>query len=117
MTESKLTVTNRPRGIFEEEDSLELEEKEQARQEKNLDDALAGVMSSEQGRRAMAWILSLTGEEDSTTDMDPMKMMCRSARRDVGLLIRTRLMNCNLKNELRLMKDEEDDRRGRCNDN
>lgn len=100
------------RGLFAEEDARAEEERQRQLEEKKLDSAFAWVMQSESGRKAVNWILSLTGEADSVTALDPMKMMLQSARRDVGLQILERLKAAGLDQQLFKMQEENDGRRG-----
>ncbi len=99
-------------GLFAEEDERAEEERLRKIEEKKLDAAFAGVMQSASGRKAMAWILSLTGEADSVTSLEPMRMMLQSARRDVGLQLRARLLAAGLGELVNLMQEENDGRRG-----
>ncbi len=100
------------RGLFAEEEERAEEERRRQIEEKKLDDAFAWVMQSESGRKVVYWILSLTGEGDSVTALEPMKMMLQSARRDVGLQIRERLKAAGLDKQLFEMQEENDGRRG-----
>lgn len=99
-------------GLFAEEDARAEEERQRRIEEKKLNSAFAGVMQTVSGRKAMAWILSLTGEKDSVTSLEPMRMMLQSARRDVGLQIRARLQAAGLGEQIYLMQEENDGRRG-----
>lgn len=74
-------------GIFEElDEEQKLNEGRKAQQQK-LKNAINTVMGMKEGRYMVAWILGVTELDESTTSLNPMAMMQRSARRDVGLEI------------------------------
>ena len=87
-------------GIFAELQAKEELERKRKLEEKRLDNAFASVLSTSSGRKVLNWILRLTGLEESCTSTDPMQMMALSARRDIGLQIRTRLKSAGLIGQL-----------------
>lgn len=104
MTETM--ADTRMQGIFEEEEARAEEERLRKQEEKKLDNALKSLMETEFGRRAMHWVLSITGQADSVTSTDPMRMMLLSARRDVGLDILRRLRSAGLEEQINSMREE-----------
>ena len=62
--------------------------------EKRIRNDLTGVLSTKAGRRAVAYLLSLTGLAASSSHSDPILMAIASGRRDVGLEIADALERC-----------------------
>lgn len=54
---------------------------------KEVEKAIVEVMSTQQGRRVLAWVLAQTGYKNSVSFRDPMAMALASGKRDVGLTI------------------------------
>lgn len=84
-------MTKDMEDFFEELEKEEERKKEAEQREKALNNDLISTMSTKQGRKSIAWILSLTGFESSVTSLDPMAMAMASARRDVGLAIKQKI--------------------------
>lgn len=86
-----IAVMETDHGIFEEEKRKEREREEASRKAKDLDIALASVMSTKAGRSAVAWMISVTACDASITCDNALRMAAMSGRRDVGLQILSRL--------------------------
>ena len=54
---------------------------------KEVEKAIIEVMSTSQGRKVLAWVLSQTGYKNSVSSRDPLTMALASGKRDVGLVI------------------------------
>lgn len=76
---------------FEELERREAAEKALREREKRLDADLTGVMSTKSGRRAMAFVLNVSGFAESCSHADQHLMAIASGRRDVGIEISRRL--------------------------
>ena len=97
-------------GIFAEEDDREERERREEQKALILGEALSAVMSTESGRRSMAWLLELTGVDESVTASNDRAMLYASAQRDIGLEIRHRLLSA-CPSYFELMEKESDERR------
>lgn len=107
--DSDLTIGS---GIFGEEDKQQERFERERERLIQLKEACTKVMSTEEGRRFVAWVIELAGVEDSVTSMDPQSMLYRSAQRDLGLTLRTFLKE-TCPNLLKTLEEEAD---GRSND-
>lgn len=79
-------------GIFAEMDAREQAEKKEAEAFRRIQAGLVECMGTPASRAAVAWLLRLTGVDESVTSVDPMRMMQASAKRDVGLALREALL-------------------------
>ena len=93
-------------GLFAEEDEQREAERIREREQKDFENALASVMATTYGRKVIFRILALTGVNGSVTSTDPMAMMARSARRDVGLELLDQLKRARLDEALLRMEKE-----------
>ena len=101
-----MTGMNEDIGLFARQEQEEKLRKAQEAQRKELEKAIADVMSTKQGRRVMSWILSITGLKSSVTSTNPMTMAIASARRDVGISISQAIENICPESYLLMNKEE-----------
>lgn len=74
------------------------------------ENAIKSVMGSKEGRETLAWILSLTGQDESVTSNDALRMATLSGRRDVGLEVLRTLNRVAPEQVLTMYKEQNDGR-------
>lgn len=75
---------NNPFEAYEEQQKA----REQAKlEEKKLQNALRVILTTEDGRRVLSWVMALTGMGGSVSSTDALRMALASGRRDVGVEI------------------------------
>ena len=97
-------------GIFAEEEAVEDRARKEAQRAVVLGESISNVMGSESGRLVMAWLLDLTGLDESVSAGNDRAMLYASAQRDLGLEIR-RALRSACPNYFELMEKESDERR------
>lgn len=98
--------------FFSELEEQEKERNQTERAEKQLDSDLKTALGTKAGRHVLSWILEVAGVDASVTDLDPLKMLYASAKRDLGLLVLARLKSLDVPNLVTLMEHESNERRG-----
>ena len=106
------TMPSDAQSFFGEIEQREAERLQAERIEKQLDSDLKAVLETKAGRHVLSWILETTGIDESVTNMDPLKMLYASARRDLGLSLSTRLKALGVPNLISQMEHESNERRG-----
>lgn len=93
------------KGFFEQQEAEAERRKALKIEDEKTDADIRSVMASEQGRRVIAWILDLTGLDESISSCDAMNMALLSGRRDVGLSIVKRLFRACPSNYEQLLRE------------
>lgn len=93
-------------GIFAELEAQEDAAKKATESKRLVHAGLVECMRTPASRAAIAWILGATGVDESCTSTDPMKMMQASAKRDVGLAIRSALIEVCPDKYAMMMKED-----------
>lgn len=74
-------------GLFAQQEQEAKRQKKAELLRKEVEKAIIEVMSTQQGRKVLAWVLTQTGYKNSVSFRDPMTMAMASGKRDVGLII------------------------------
>lgn len=75
-------------GIFEEEATQELLERQEREELERLKASIRSVMLTREGRRVIAWLFDVAGLDVSVTAREPLDMVYASARRDLALEVK-----------------------------
>ena len=95
-------------GIFAELDAQDAAAGKAEEKRRRIKTGLVECMSSPASRAAVAWLLRITGVDESVTSADPMRMMQASAKRDVGLALRTALLEACPDKYAMMMREDAD---------
>ena len=93
-------------GIFAELEAQEDAAKKATESRRLVQSGLVECMRTPASRAAIAWLLRATGVDESVTCADPMRMMQASAKRDVGLALRTALLEACPDKYAMLMRED-----------
>lgn len=79
--------------------------------EKLFEMAVKDVLSKESGRKVLAWVLRISGVDQTCFDSDPIRMAALCGRRQVGLAIRQTLDDISPEMVDRLIQEARKDER------
>ena len=74
------------------------------------ENAVKSVMATKEGRETLSWVLNMTGQDESVTSNDALRMATLSGRRDVGLEILRYLNRVAPEQVLTMYKEQNDGR-------
>lgn len=96
--------------IFKEIEARAEAEKLAKAQAEEEERSIKAVLKSKDGRRTLSWILSICALDSSITSTDGMLMASLSGRRDVGLVVASRLKEIDFDLFQLMLKEENNGR-------